>query len=173
MSEQEVQELLNKLVEAVDTRFDAAQGEYRALIVLNPTDAPYTGVALLHVAMPLKPSAAPRPAAVWTAEGVRVPCQILNGHLEPISEWRAPDGTPRPLPEGSRLWRFDLAFWVEALPPRSYRVYRSEWSADELLLPAPPLGKPPVYVREALPHSGTLPKQGSLSELYGLGFQVP
>jgi hypothetical protein len=60
-----------------------------------------------------------------------------------------PDGSVRPLPDGSRRWRFDLAFWVDALPPRSYRVYRSAWSADELPLPALPATEPPVRVREA------------------------
>ena len=105
MSEQEVQQLLEQLSAHVDTRFEDARGDYRALIVVNPTDAPYTGIAVLHVDMPLKAGSEPRPAAVWTPNGVRVPCQILNGRLEPVSEWRMPDGTLRPLPEGSRRWR--------------------------------------------------------------------
>jgi hypothetical protein len=130
MSEQEIHALLERLVAQADTRFEQAQGDYRALIVVNPTDAPYTGVAVLHVDMPLKAGSEPRPAAVWTPDGVRVPCQILHSRLEPVSEWRMPDGTMRPLPDGSRRWRFDLAFWVEDLPPRSYRIYRSEWSVD-------------------------------------------
>jgi hypothetical protein len=132
MSEQEVHALLERLAAQADTRFEQAQGDYRALIVVNPTDAPYTGVAVLRVDMPLKAGSEPRPAAVWTPDGVRVPCQILHSRLEPVAEWRMPDGSVRPLPDGSRRWRFDLAFWVDALPPRSYRVYRSAWSADEL-----------------------------------------
>jgi len=162
MSEQEIHALLERLAAQADTRFEQAQGDYRALIVVNPTDAPYTGVAVLHVDMPLKAGSEPRPAAVWTPDGVRVPCQILHSRLEPVAEWRMPDGTVRPLPEGSRRWRFDLAFWVDDLPPRSYRVYRSAWSADELLLPALPAAEPPVRVREALPHAGTLGKEGIL-----------
>jgi len=53
-----------------------------------------------------------------------------------------------------------LAFWVDNLPPRSYRVYRSAWSADELPLPALPTTEPPVRVREAIPHPGELGKEG-------------
>lgn len=157
-----IQQLVDALESGVDTRFAGAQGDYRALIVLNPTDAPYTGVAVLHVDMPLKAGSEPRPAAVWTPEGARVPCQILNSTLEPVSEWRMPDGSLRPLPAGTRRWRFDLAFWVENLPPRSYRVYRSEWSADELPLPEQPNAEPPVYVREAMPHAGVRGKEGRL-----------
>jgi hypothetical protein len=157
-----IQQLLDALESSVDTRFAEAQGDYRALIVLNPTDALYTGVAVLHVDMPLKAGSEPRPAAVWTPEGVRVPCQILNSTLDPVSEWRMPDGSLRPLPAGTRRWRFDLAFWVENLPPRSYRVYRSEWSADELPLPELPSAEPPVYVREAVPHAGVRGKEGRL-----------
>ncbi|MCX7924927.1 MAG: hypothetical protein N2554_03835 [Fimbriimonadales bacterium] len=160
MTEPEIQNLLNRLEAEIDTRFANAQGDYRALIVLNPTNSPYTGVAVLRVDMPLKPGSEPRSAAVWTPEGARVPCQILNSHLEPISAWRMRDGTVRPLPEGTRRWRFELVFWVENLPPRSYRVYRSEWSADELPLPALPEGVSPVYVREAIPHEGVLGKAG-------------
>lgn len=156
------EQLLTRLTEQVDTRFEQAQSDYRALIVLNPTNAPYTGVAVLHVEMPLKPTAPVRPVAVWTPDGRRVPCQILNSQLEPVTEWRLPDGTVRPLPEGSRRWRFDLAFWVESVPARGYRVYRAEWSDEELPLPALPQGEPPVRVREALPHAGTLPKEGAL-----------
>ncbi|BCW94598.1 MAG: hypothetical protein WHS44_11415 [Fimbriimonadales bacterium] len=164
MGEQAIQQLLDMLAAEVDTRFDGAQGDYRALIVINPTDAPYTGVAVLHVDMPLKAGSEPRPAAVWTPDGVRAPCQILNSRLEPVSEWRTPDGAVRALPAGSRRWRFDMAFWVENLPPRSYRVYRSAWSADELPLPAIPDAEPPVRVREALPHAGALGKEGALDE---------
>lgn len=160
MAERTIDQWLRQLEAEIDTRFDEATGDYRALIVWNPTDAPYTGVAVLHVDMPLKAGAEPRPAAVWTPDGVRVPCQILHSRLEPIAEWRLPDGTVRPLPAGSRRWQFDLAFWVENLPPRSYRVYRSEWSAEEQPLPALPEGEPPVYVREALPHPGRRPKTG-------------
>ena len=162
MSEQEIHALLERLAAQTDTRFEQAQGDYRALIVVNPTDAPYTGVAVLHVDMPLKAGSEPRPAAVWAPDGVRVPCQILHSRLAPVSEWRVPDGTLRPLPEGSRRWRFDLVFWVENLPPHSYRVYRSEWSTDELPLPALPTAEPPVRVREALPHAGALEKEGTL-----------
>jgi len=53
-----------------------------------------------------------------------------------------------------------LAFWVDNLPPRSYRVYRSTWSADELPLPTLPATEPPVRVREAIPHPGELGKEG-------------
>lgn len=162
MREESVSQLLDKLASEVDTRFAEAQGEYRALIVLNPTDSSYTGVAVLRVDMPLKAGAAPRPAAVWTHEGVRVPCQILNSTLETVSEWRMPDGSLRPAPEGTRRWRFDLAFWVENLPPRSYRVYRSEWSVDELPLPKLPSTEPPVYVREAIPRAGIRSKEGAI-----------
>ncbi|MCS6919226.1 MAG: hypothetical protein NZM28_05610 [Fimbriimonadales bacterium] len=162
MTESAIQALLDELERRVDTRFENAVGDYRALIVLNPTDAPYTGVAVMHVAMPLKAGSEPRPAAVWTPEGERVPCQILNSRLEPVSEWRLRDGSVRPLPEGSRCWRFDLAFWVESVPARGYRVYRSEWSAEELPLPRLPDSEPPVSVREAVPHAGELPKQGAL-----------
>lgn len=165
MDERAIQQLLDALAAHVDTRFGARQSDCHALIVVNPTDAPYTGVAVLHVDMPLKAGSEPRPAAVWTPEGQRVPCQILNSHLEPVAEWQMPDGTVRPLPAGTRRWRFDLAFWVENLPPRSYRAYRSEWSADELLLPELPTAKPPVRVREALPHAGTLGKEGSIASL--------
>lgn len=157
-----VEQLLAQLAEQVDTRFEQAQSDYRALIVLNPTDTPYTGLAVLHVDMPLKPTAFVRPVAVWTPDGQRVPCQILNSQLEPIREWRLPDGTIRPLPEGSHRWQFDLAFWVEAVPARGYRVYRAEWSDEELPLPELPQDEPPVRVREALPHPGTLPKEGIL-----------
>ncbi len=163
MTESAIQQWLDLLESAVDTRFESVEGEYRALITLNPTDAPYTGVALLRVDMPLKAGSKPRPAAVWTPEGMRVPCQILNSRLEPVSEWHMPDGSVRPLPEGSRRWRFDLAFWVENLPPRRYRVYRSAWSAEELPLPALPDAEPPVRVREAIPRDGKLPKEGELS----------
>ncbi len=162
MTEPTIQQLLDHLEAMVDTRFENTQGEYRALIVLNPTDVPYTGVAIMHVNMPLKAGSEPRPAAVWTPEGVRVPCQILNSHLEPVSEWRMRDGIVRSLPEGSRRWQFDMAFWVENVPPRGYRVYRSEWSADELPLPQLPDAEPPVFVREAVPHAGGLPKEGAL-----------
>ena len=162
MDTQAIERLLDELAERVDTRFEGALGDYRALIVVNPTEVPYTGVAVLHVDMPLKAGSEPRPASVWTPDGVRVPCQILHSHLEPVSEWRVPDGTVRPLPAGSRRWRFDLVFWVEHLPPRSYRVYRSEWSAEELPLPALPAAEPPVRVREALPHPGARGKEGSL-----------
>ncbi len=165
MNEPAIQQLLDTLEAAVDTRFEGVQGDYRALIVLNPTELSYTGVAVLHVDMPLKGSSEPRPAAVWTPEGVRVPCQILNSYLEPISEWRVRDDAVRSLPEGSRRWRFDMAFWVEAVPPRGYRVYRSEWVSDELQLPQLPEVEPPVYVREAIPHAGALPKEGALEGL--------
>ena len=160
MSELAIQQILDRLENAVDTRFEEAQGDYRALIVLNPTHSPYTGVAVLHVDMPLKAGSEPRPVAVWTPDGVRVPCQVLNSRFEPIAEWRMCDGTVRSLPEGSRRWQFDLAFWVEAVPSRGYRVYRAEWSADELPLPQLPAAEPPVFVREAMPHAGELPKQG-------------
>jgi len=162
MREEAVSRLLDQLASEVDTRFAEARGDYRALIVLNPTDAPYTGVAVLHVDMPLKAGSEPRPAAVWTIESVRVPCQILNSTLETVSAWRMPDGTLRPVPAGTRRWRFDLAFWVENLPPRSYRVYRSEWSLDELPLPELPSAEPPVYVREAIPHAGVRGKEGRM-----------
>lgn len=165
MDERAIQSLLDALATDVDTQFEGGHNEYRALIVVNPTDAPYTGVAVLHADMPLKAGSEPRPAAVWKPDGQRVPCQILNSHLEPVAEWRLPDGTARPLPAGSRRWRFDLAFWVENLPPRSYRAYRSEWSADEMPLPALPTAEPPVRVREALPHAGTLGKEGSITSL--------
>lgn len=152
---------LEELVNRVDTRFENATGDYRALVVLNPTDRPYTGLALLRVRMPLKPNASPRPASVWDETGKRMPCQILHSRLEPATVFELPDGTLRPLPEGSHLWQFELWFWVEAVPPKGYRVYRSEWSADELPLPAPPPpGEPPVRVKEALPHAGVLPKVG-------------
>lgn len=163
MTEVEALQILDWLETAVDTRFAEAQGDYRALIVLNLTDAPYTGVAVLHVNMPLKAGSEPRPAAVWTPDGVRAPCQILNSRLEPIAEWRMRDGSVRPLPAGSRRWQFDLAFWVENIPPRGYRVYRSEWSADEAPLPQPPPDETPVRVREATPRAGALPKEGILS----------
>jgi hypothetical protein len=162
MDAQAIERLLDELAARVDTRFEGADGDYRALVVVNPTDAPYTGVAVLHVDMPLKAGSEPRPAAVWTPDGVRVPCQILHSRLEPVAEWRMPDGSVRPLPDGSRRWRFDLAFWVDALPPRSYRVYRSAWSADELPLPALPATEPPVRVREAIPHPGELGKAGTI-----------
>ncbi|MCS7301652.1 MAG: hypothetical protein NZ556_08895 [Fimbriimonadales bacterium] len=165
MEATEIQNLLDKLEAEVDTRFAGVEGDYRALIVLNPTDAPYTGAAVLHVDMPLKAGSEPRPAAVWTPDGVRVPCQILNSTLEPVSEWRMRDGSVRPLPAGSRRWRFDLVFWVENLPPRSYRVYRSAWSIDELPLPELPRLDSPVRVREALPHDGALGKEGALEQL--------
>lgn len=165
MDERAIQQLLDALTAQVDTHFEEAQSDYRGLIVVNPTDAPYTGVAVLHVDMPLKGGSEPRPAAVWTPDGRRIPCQILNSQLEPVAEWQLPDGTVRPLPAGSRRWRFDLAFWVENLPPCSYRTYRSEWSADEIPLPALPTAEPPVRVREALPHAGTLGKEGSIAHL--------
>lgn len=165
MDERAIQSLLDALAADVDTQFGVGHNEYRALIVVNPTDAPYTGVAVLHVDMPLKAGSEPHFAAVWTPDGQRVPCQILNSHLEPVAEWRLPDGTARPLPAGSRRWQFDLVFWVENLPPRSYRAYRSEWSADEMPLPALPTAEPPVRVREALPHAGTLGKEGSITSL--------
>jgi len=162
MGVQPIERLLDELAVQVDTRFEGVQGDYRALIVVNPTDAPYTGIAVLHVDMLLKAGSVPRPAAVWTPDGTRVPCQILNSHLEPVSEWLMPDGTVRPLPDGSRRWRFDLAFWVESISPRSYRVYRSEWSTDELPLPTLSVAELPVRVREARPHAGELGKEGSL-----------
>lgn len=160
MREPSLHERLEALAEAVDTRFEGVEGEYRALIVLNPTEVPYTGVVVLRVDMPLKPEAQPRHAAVWTPDGVRVPCQIINSQLEPVSEWRLPDGRVRLMPMGTRRWRFDLAFWVEAVPARGYRVYRAQWSEDELPLPQVPTTEPPVLVREALPHAGTLGKEG-------------
>lgn len=162
MHEESVSQLLDLLTSEVDTRFVEAQGDYRALIVLNPTDAPYTGVAILRVDMPLKAGSTPRPAAVWTIEGMRVPCQILHSTLETLSEWHMPDGSRRPLPAGTRRWRFDLTFWVENLPPRSYRVYRAGWSEDELPLPELPSAEPPVYVREAMPHAGARGKEGRI-----------
>ncbi len=154
---------LDDLAERVDTRFEGATGDYRALVVLNPTDKPYTGLALLRVRMPLKPTSQPRPAGVWDESGKRMPCQILNSHFEPATEFRLPDGTVIPLPEGSRVWQFEMWFWVEGVPARGYRVYRSEWVAEETLLPcALPEADPPVQVREALPHAGTLPKVGQV-----------
>ncbi len=152
---------ITDLAERVDTQFENATGDYRALVVLNPTDEPYTGLAVLRVRMPLKPNAQPHPAGIWDEQGNPMPCQILNSHLEPATEFRLPDGTPRPLPEGSRIWQFDLWFWVQEVPPRGYRVYRSEWVAQEVPLPyPPPETAPPVQVREALPHPGDLPKVG-------------
>ncbi|MCX7992617.1 MAG: hypothetical protein N2651_02990 [Fimbriimonadales bacterium] len=162
MTENEILGLLEALEAAADTRFENIEGDYRALIVLNPTDTPYTGVAILRVDMPLKSGSEPCSAAVWTPEGERVPCQILNSLLEPIAECHLRDGTVRPLPEGSRRWRFDLVFWVENVPPRGYRVYRSAWAVSELPLPQLPDSEPPVYVQEAIPHAGTLPKEGSI-----------
>ena len=64
MDAQAIERLLDELAERVDTHFEGVDGDYRALIVVNPTDAPYTGVAVLHVDMPLKAGSEPRPARV-------------------------------------------------------------------------------------------------------------
>ncbi len=156
---------VDELANRVDTRFEEATSDYRAMVVLNPLDTPYTGLALLKVRMPLKPNSEPRPASVWDETGTRMPCHIVNSRLEPASVFELPDGTVRPLPEGSRIWQFELWFWVEQVPARGYRVYRSEWSAEELPLPTPlPDVPPPVQVKEALPHPGVLPKVGQVPE---------
>ncbi|MFQ3611265.1 MAG: hypothetical protein SNJ72_07200, partial [Fimbriimonadales bacterium] len=135
---------LADLADRVDTQFENAQGDYRALVVMNPTDEAYTGFALLRVRMPLKPSAlslegtppTPKPsqriAGIWDEQGNPIPCQIVNSHLELATEFVLPDGTKRPLPEGSHIWQFELWFWVEQVPARGYRVYRSEWVSEEI-----------------------------------------
>lgn len=149
--------VLTQLAEQIDTRFEDATSDYRALIVVNPYETSFTGPAVLDACVPLKPGRTPRKASVWDVTGTRMPCQIRQSSFEPL--------TDPAFPKGSQLWRFELWFWVEALPPRSYATYRSEWSDDELPLPESAFRIPPLRaVKESLPHTGTLPKAGILPQ---------
>lgn len=147
--------VLEYLCEQVDTRFEEAQGDYRALIMVNPHESAFTGPAILEARVPLKLGRTPRKASVWDVRGIRLPCQIKHSNFQPLNDPRFPDGT--------LLWRFELWFWVEDIPPRSYATYRAEWGDDELPLPEGAERMPPLRtVKEAMPHSGNLPKSGAI-----------
>ncbi|WP_395143357.1 hypothetical protein [Armatimonas sp.] len=90
----------------------------RWLVVTNPHDEPFYGIAVLHADYRTRTIA---PVIVADPEGKTVPSRLVN---ETLGE---------PDTDGKRRWAFDLEFFCNCLP-RSSIVYSARFGCDNTSL---------------------------------------
>ena len=76
-------------------------GEIRWLVVTNPSDEPFSGVAVLHADYRTRTIA---PVIVADPEGKTVPSRLVHETIGAVEA------------DGKRRWTFDLEFFCDCLP---------------------------------------------------------
>lgn len=162
--------LLELLIDSIDTRFEGVPSDFRALVIYNPRNWRVSGWACLSVRMPFRKSDFPKEVFLYDEQGWAVECCVFDPRML--------ETAPVPLLDRD-WWAFELLIRINDLPAHSYLTLRAEWgcspaAATEAPVVPIPLHNPPVFsplwVKEALPHPGTLPKSGDAS-LFFQSFQ--
>lgn len=133
-------------IDRIDTRPLApiSGAPCRALVVLNDTDRPVTGLAVLHAQF--RTRTAPQPVVVRDGDGAIVASRLENAVIG------EPDA------DGRRLWSFDLVFDAGTVPAHGYKTFAAAYEAGDA-----PDGfddAPRLTAFETEVHDGDLPLTG-------------
>ena len=138
----------------------------RVLVVLNPTETPYSGPVRFNAAFPVRIVAGRRPVLIRDISGAIVPSRLTVSDL--ITD------VP-PLPPDRILWRMELEFIVADLPARSWQAYSSIFAAapesrssDANFWQEQRPPTPEIRVVETDCHDGDLPLIGYFADIPNL-----